>query len=78
MASLPVLPDFGVIARAHADLSRELSHGANLPALQGGNLILQEIRQMREHMGQMREEMGQMREEMQEGIRQTKSLIATR
>lgn len=35
MAALPVLPDFEVIARSHADLSRELSHCAKPARLAG-------------------------------------------
>ena len=57
MAALPVLPDFEVIARSHTDLSRELGRCANLPALQQGNQILQEMREMRREMGEMRREM---------------------
>ncbi|KAL8881450.1 MAG: hypothetical protein Q9198_001351 [Flavoplaca austrocitrina] len=66
MASLPVPPDFEVISRAHADLSRELGRCGNLPTLQEGNLILQELRGFREEMRGMREEMREMREEMRE------------
>ncbi|KAL8985794.1 MAG: hypothetical protein Q9205_000591 [Flavoplaca limonia] len=85
MASLPVPPDFEVISRAHADLSRELGRCGNLPTLQEGNLILQELRGFRAEMRGMREEMREMREEMQgmreemppmrEEIRETKALV---
>ena len=74
MAAPSALPDFEVIARSHADLSRELGRCGNLPTLQEGNLILQELREIREQMGEMRVEMGEMRGE----IRQTKNLVATR
>ncbi|KAL9628018.1 MAG: hypothetical protein Q9204_006170 [Flavoplaca sp. TL-2023a] len=70
---------------AHADLSRELGRCGNLPTLQEGNLILQELRGFREEMRGMREEMREMREEMQgmreemppmrEEIRETKALV---
>ena len=69
-----MLPDFEVISRSHADLSRELGRCGNLPTLQEGTLILQAIREMREEMRGMREEMREMREE----VRQTKNLVVIR
>ena len=81
MAAQAVLPDFELISRSHADLSRELGRCGNLPALPEGNLVLQAIREMREEMreirGDMREMRGEMRE-IREDIRQTKNLIAIR
>ena len=67
MVAQPVLPDFEAISRSHADLSRELGRCGNLPTLQEGNLILQQLREMQEEMRGMREE-----------IRQTKNLAAMR
>ena len=67
MAAPPALPDFGVVARAHADLSLELSRCENIPALQEGNLVLQELRQMRNQM-----------RDIQEEIRQTRNFMAAR
>ena len=67
MVAQPVLPDFEAISRSHADLSRELGRCGNLPTLQEGNLILQQLRELQEEMRRMREE-----------IRQTKNLVAMR
>ncbi|KAL9101232.1 MAG: hypothetical protein Q9163_003488 [Psora crenata] len=64
MAALPLpLPDFNVIANSHQTLSRELGHCRNLPAIQGGNLILEELRTIRNDMvrqiGALRNDMDQ-------------------
>lgn len=71
MAAHSELPNFAVIASSHADLARELGRCANLPLLQGGSLIIQEIREMRS-------EMREFREEVRAEIRQVKSLIVIR
>ena len=48
-------PDFGVMARSHQDLSRELGRCMNLPALDEGNLVLRELRGLREDIRSMRD-----------------------
>lgn len=69
-AQMPPQPDFEVITRLGTDLSHELGHCANLPAVQEGNLILQELRALREEIQELRP----LREEM----RSMKALITTR
>ena len=67
---MPPQPDFEVITRLGTDLSHELGRCANLPAVQEGNLILQELRALREEIQELRP----LREEM----RSMKALIITR
>ena len=58
------LPDFEVISRSYTDLSRELGRCANLPTLQGGNVILGELRALRGQMGQFQEQLGGVQEQL--------------
>jgi hypothetical protein len=46
-------PDFGVIAGGFVELSQQFSRCVNLPAVQGGDAILEELRAMRADVGQL-------------------------
>ncbi|KAI9804793.1 MAG: hypothetical protein M1825_001161 [Sarcosagium campestre] len=68
-APIPPQPDFEVIGRSYTDLSREMGRCANLPALQEGNLILQELRGLREEQRAQGQELRAQGEELR-GLRE--------